>query len=536
MNLSFDRIAVLALVSALLSGCGAISFKASTNSKAVDGVAQSQQASFELRDKRYLDLPESTKIDCSPKKHKDVLVLLALSGGGSRAALMSGLSMIQMQDVYGVDVLSEVDVISSVSGGSLAAGYYAISGDPNAKDECGRAVSGRVWNKNEVTRLMSKNYIFPWFGNWFWPDNILLYWFSTYDRTDMMAQTFADNLFDTDTFGRDLQISHLNPARPNLIINATQGSSNATEAGKISNGFGQPFTFTREDFSRICSRIDDYDVSRAVMASATFPGVFNFMTLKNYCAGDSYIHVFDGGNSDNLGLNSIKRVIWNLSDDGGIRGGKRLSDYRYIIVVLIDAYTNSSGVNEKDNDPRKWYDYIVDTNFITATDSLLAKNRDNLITQFETKNIFAYSEKNLRMESIQSFLSDVEMKGFVEKKRQEVALACRTFFSWKKPEEAADICTKTNWEKLNNQLKNMMFVHVDFSDITNVSLNWQLNNIPTSFKINDTDKGDIECAVPLLFGQENNCGGNKYMPSEAAVRRWKEVRDVLQQSKGPGSR
>jgi NTE family protein len=51
---------------------------------------------------------------------------------------------------------------------------------------------------------MSKYYILPWFGNWFWPDNIGLYWFSTYDRTDMMAQTFADNLFYNSIVGRDL--------------------------------------------------------------------------------------------------------------------------------------------------------------------------------------------------------------------------------------------------------------------------------------------------------------------------------------------
>ena len=81
-------------------------------------------------------------------------------------------------------------------------------------------------------------------------------------------------------------------------------------------GFGEVFTFTAEDFARICSSIEDYSVARAVMATATFPGVFNFMTLSNYCRRNMlddtedrrYLHVFDGGNADNLGLTSLKRV------------------------------------------------------------------------------------------------------------------------------------------------------------------------------------------------------------------------------------
>jgi NTE family protein len=114
------------------------------------------------------------------------------------------------------------------------------------------------------------------------------------------------------------------------------------------------------------------------MASATFPGVFNFMTLTNHCAKNDYAHLFDGGNSNNLGLTSLKRELRNLGDAAVKPDGKKLSDYRNIIVILIDAYTDSNGVNESAKEPCKWYDYLVDTNFITATGSLLAKNRISL--------------------------------------------------------------------------------------------------------------------------------------------------------------
>ena len=218
-----------------------------------------------------------------------------------------------------------------------------------------------------------------------------------------MAQTFADNLFDIriagKNFGKDLNFSQLNPLRPNLVINATRGSANFTKEGEKENSFGQPFTFTEEDFKNIDSSIARYKLSRGVMASATFPGVFNFMTLKNFKKEGGYVHLFDGGNSDNLGLTSIKRLIWTLNEDKISIDRSRLSNYEKIIVILVDAYTNASGVSAKKPDPRKWYDFMVDSNFIVAVDSLLSKNRENLLTQFETKRIFPYASTGKKWNS-----------------------------------------------------------------------------------------------------------------------------------------
>lgn len=556
VKIKFIRVTTFAIFLTLISGCGALSFKDSTNSK-LDGSKKNQnsQASFELRDKRIKPVKEEF-IDCNPKKYKDVLVLLSLSGGGSRAALLSGLSMIEMQNmklVSGGNVLSEVDLISSVSGGSLAAAYYASSGDPvktsleDSKNTiaCQQAISGREWNEAEVTNLMSRNYLVPWIGNWFWPDNIFLYWFSTYDRTDMMAQTFADNLYDVQVGGRDLRFADLNPARPNLIINATQGSINTGTKDETNNAFGQPFTFTKEDFGRVCSSIDDYDLSRGVMASATFPGVFNFMTLKNLCQSGRYVHLFDGGNSDNLGLTSIKREIWNLHQS------KKLHDYKRIVVILVDAYTDSSGVPETRNDPRHWYDFVVDTNIITATDSLLAKNRVNLLNQFETENVFPYAVTDVQREVMKSAEGDSPKKEKVrrEKAEKRIFTDCQNFFIWESPEKAGEHCSsrKSNeFNELNAEVgKKMEFVHIQFSDVSDADLRNQLNNIATSFKLNDkkdpgtglTDKEAIICAVPTLFGvdvekaesqtwQLNHCS-RPYQASEEIKNRWKMVRDVF---------
>ena len=65
-----------------------------------------------------------------PAPERDVLVGVALSGGGSRAALFGAAGLEALSGVRtfsGSSVLEQVSLLSSVSGGSLAASYYALN-------------------------------------------------------------------------------------------------------------------------------------------------------------------------------------------------------------------------------------------------------------------------------------------------------------------------------------------------------------------------------------------------------------------------
>ena len=390
---------------------------------------------------------------------------------------------------------------------------------------------------------MAKNYIGRWFGNWFWPDNLVLYWFTNYDRSDIMAQTFADNLYDTSFAGIDLKFRDLNPARPNLVLNSTKGS------GAGSDTFGQPFTFTSEDFGKICSSIDDYSVARGVMATASFPGVFNFMTLTNQCSDrremGNYVHLFDGGNADNLGLTSIKRAIWNLIDiDGSSERPVFLPRYKdkKIIVILIDSFTNSNGVSSDLSDPRHWYDYVVDTNFITATDALLSKNRDSLLEQFKTQRIFPFGNDELtrRMLTTATEISadkrHLVMLGIIEE--------CRHFFSWATDKEISSYCRKSEawWDELNNAVKDKMeFIHISFKDVPDKDLQDQLNSIKTDFRFDTKtfeptqlkDEQAISCAVPTLFGKESGVAEgcrSAHSANTELLKQWTKIIGILNAS------
>ncbi len=389
-----------------------------------------------------------------------VLTYLAISGGGSRSAFFSTAVMLNLQTAFpDIDLLEEVDVMSSVSGGSLAAAYYAGTQDrfiydrvlaaavallpadsalgkkltvadakigavgcsgeltdtelgdlrtldapPKSIDRAAalcasRALGLRYWEPAAVRDGMSKDYLLPWFGRWFLPTNFFPYWFSSLDRSDIMAQTFASNLFSKGLFNTELKMGDLNPSRPYLLVNATAATQRDAndDVGKDDPPFGTTFTFTAQDFkSRLGSRIDEYSVARAVMGSSAFPVVFQNMTLADHrpnhaqhckrnpessapCSEQRYFHIFDGGNADNLGLHSVKRSILERAMKGEIG-----SKYDAIVVILIDAITEAKGADRFSPDPRGFFSLIADLNVTDAVDALLKGNHDKMIGEFMT--------------------------------------------------------------------------------------------------------------------------------------------------------
>jgi predicted acylesterase/phospholipase RssA len=370
------------------------------------------------------------KVENRAGSQNNALVILALSGGGSRAALFSSLVMLALDEIQVREstLLKEVDAISSVSGGSLAAAYYAISKDPGPTVE----MQDRIWDRDTATELMSRNYLGRWIANWFWPKNIFYYWFTAYNRSDIMATTFADNFLDTRHIGTDYKFRDIDAARPTLLINSTIGTSGEK--------FGEVFTFTVEKFNCLKSDLANYDIARAVMASASFPSVFNYMHLRDYRFKDKkYTHLFDGGNSDNLGLKTVFGILDNTIDR-----------YDTIILILVDVFTSGGGVSAGKPDGRDWpIDFIADTNFIDSFDSLLSRNRENLVEN--GINYFEWLKKDLK--------------------------------------------------------KNVIFYHIKFDNLRVVdkALYKNLNSIKTDFKIGEPGIEALKKASALLMTDRNEC-------------------------------
>jgi NTE family protein len=139
---------------------------------------------------------------------------------------------------------------------------------------------------------------------------------------------------------------------------------------------GNRFSFTQPTFDLICSDVNSYPISRAVTASSAVPVLFNPIVLKNYgdtCHTDThelldkmlanpdlnlrqknlvsnvdtlrdtkarpYIHLVDGGISDNLGLRAF--VDW--TDILGTREfieqllGIDIDKPREVALILVNA-------------------------------------------------------------------------------------------------------------------------------------------------------------------------------------------------------
>ncbi|MBI9083706.1 MAG: patatin-like phospholipase family protein [Desulfobacterales bacterium] len=341
-----------------------------------------------------------------------VFMALCLSGGGSRAAYFASSVMMRLDRI-----MPSVDAISSVSGGSIAGAYYCMSHDPGDKNN----PTGLLWRRDRVEDLMTRNYSVKGIANRFWPVNIVRTLFTGYDATDIMAETFQDNLFSVAPFQPPLTFKDLNTARPYLIINAT----NATENIARAKPFGNTFTFTHEDFSReVASDITEYSMARAVMASCAFPGLFNCMTLRNF-RDRSFLHLYDGGVHDNLGLCTLERILCMACQDAatdnragagyggqdpclcrqGVKKRGNLKQilqridampdkpYDHYVVILVDAHTTPKGGDRDDPDPRGIVSRLIplDMNVLDSVDTFLTIKREAKLHEYRTE-----SEKNDR--------------------------------------------------------------------------------------------------------------------------------------------
>jgi NTE family protein len=252
----------------------------------------------------------------------DIFLFLSFSGGGTRAAALSYGVLEELRDTRftSADItarlLDEVDIISSVSGGSFTAAYYGLYGD-QIFEEFDEVFLKRNVQKNLIWRLLN-------------PVNWIRSITTGISRTEAAVEYYDKHVFNEATFA-DLY----NHDGPFIEINATD------------LGTGDRFAFTPDTFRLICTDLSQIKVSEAVTASSAYPVAFAPLVLKNhadncsmekpewikkpqadahfftrkqtiidnmesYLDADSrpYIHLIDGGIADNLGLHAvIDRVI-----------------------------------------------------------------------------------------------------------------------------------------------------------------------------------------------------------------------------------
>ena len=280
---------------------------------------------------------------------ESLFVVLAFSGGGIRAAAFSYGVLEKLRDTEIVwegqrrRLLDEVDVISSVSGGSLPAAYFGVFGARIFED-----FPDKVLYRNIQGALLKRM---------FTPANIVRLFSPRYGRTDILAKMFSRDIFEKKTFVDliDKQV------RPFLVINSTDIS------------LGSRFEFTQQQFDLLNSDLGSYPIGHAVAASSAYPGLLTPMTLRNYpkgpdfhapewiaeelrrhdpsriryslgrdyqsylLPGSPYIHLVDGGVSDNLGILPIIQFAGGALPDESIQIGVKHFAVKKFVILLVNA-------------------------------------------------------------------------------------------------------------------------------------------------------------------------------------------------------
>ena len=284
----------------------------------------------------------------------------------------------QKESIPKKTLLDEVNVITSVSGGSFTAAYYGLHGKDIFKRfrqefllrDVQSALLWRLVNPLNWPRLFS----------------------ARFDRSDLAQEYYDEVLFKSATLGDMLR-------KEGPLINIL-----ATDAVE-----GISFSFLPAQFNMICSDYDRFPVARAVTASSALPGPFSPVVLKNYAgqcnytlpdwvtkaierpdlssrvywlatylsrytdaSNKPYIYLIDGVVSDNLGLRAI---IESIAGRGGIRqtlSRSGLPEDTKIAFIIVDAQTRiQQGTKLGD---------IPGLGFLLDSSSTIMINRNNFDT------------------------------------------------------------------------------------------------------------------------------------------------------------
>jgi NTE family protein len=281
--------------------------------------------------------------------HGEVLAVMAFSGGGKRSAafahgaLRGASKFIIDEDKGPRRLIDEVDMIVGVSGGSFPAAHYGLYRDQSFQ------TFPEAFLYRDINSYIWGTYLLPW--NWGWVFDPL------YGTNDRMARVYDELMFHGATYA-DLQ----KKGPPFIAINATDIAG------------GVPFSFTQSYFDTICSDLSSFPVAQAVAASNGFPVLFSPITLKSYrpaCDAPrpmdmlvgmmrapeslsrrsvlerqidrymdpertSYVHLMDGGISDNLALRTLVNAVLVL--DRTSAGFTHLAvRTRRVVVLSVDG-------------------------------------------------------------------------------------------------------------------------------------------------------------------------------------------------------
>jgi NTE family protein len=299
-------------------------------------------------------------------KGQDTLVVLAFSGGGTRAAAFSYgvLEFLRRTEVATpkgtARLIDAVDVVTGVSGGSFTALAYGLYGDKLFSE-----YEQRFLKRNVQGELLARS-----LNPAYWGDLMSKGW----GRSELAAQFYDEILFNGATFG-DLDRGD----GPMIMASATDISS------------GTRVTFNQNVFNIFCSDLNAVHLSRAAAASSAVPVVLSPVTINNYggtcnfvvpgwaklfvqsadpprpasrairelkdvqpyfdSTHHPYIHLVDGGVSDNVGMRGVLDALQFLEALHGAGVPTPLDHVKRIVVIVVNSLSSPATTWDESESP-----------------------------------------------------------------------------------------------------------------------------------------------------------------------------------------
>ena len=285
------------------------------------------------------------------------LFVLSFSGGGTRAAAFSYGVLEELKRTKIVvngqhrQLIEEVDVITGVSGGSFTALSYALYGDRLFSEYEERFLYRDVQGAL-VLRMLN-------------PFNWWKFIGGSAGRSELAAEYYDEILFEGATYA-DL----LEKNGPVAIATGTDFST------------GSRVAFFQNDFDLLCSDLNKVRLSRAAATSSAVPVVLSPVTFNNYggnCdyqypawvkefanpetrarpAGRAfkryremqdfqnsqdrpYIHLVDGGVSDNIGVRGVLEALEELAASAAFQGEVGFGIIHRVVVIVVNSHSAPS--------------------------------------------------------------------------------------------------------------------------------------------------------------------------------------------------
>ncbi|HSE59662.1 MAG TPA: patatin-like phospholipase family protein [Nitrospiraceae bacterium] len=384
----------------------------------------------------------------APTRSDELLLVVSFSGGGTRAAtlaygVLEAMARVEVPAPPYMPTLpdgrsthrlfDEVDIVTGVSGGSIAAAYIALRGE-------------RIFTDFRQ-QFLSRNVTWGLVGRLLNPINLWRLGSIHFSRTDLEAEYFDNLLFHGATY------KDLDPQKgPDLFIQATD----------IVDGYY--FAFSRLQFGLICSDLSRFPLARAVAASASLPGPFTAITVRNYAGqcgfqeepwmteallkrdvtsrayrfarqlrtyqdweGKPYIHLVDGGISDNLGVRGYLDYLIASGDPSRAFRQRGIEHVKRVAFIIVNAETKQSTRGWSLLEDTPGLDNIGDVSFSAMINSYNFESMELLRRMVKDWSVHR-QETAQDHEPIVFYAAEVAFSALSDQKEQETFLNFPTSF------------------------------------------------------------------------------------------------------------